>query len=474
MRDLAHAGSSRGKLSVVKRASVGLGIVASLLLAGPEPAKANGRFPESTQLFFAPNDEQFVILRTTFGMIVSKDRGSTWQWVCEQAFPLSGSEDPMVAIAPNGNILATTFQGMSFSKTNACNWEFLKTAPLANPDPNGMDRGRVFIDLASNPNDAKNVVVFASTYERQDGDGGIYFSSQLFETTDEGATFAKLGPDLDSSLLGYTLDLTKSDPRRIYVTAVRNPGGSVSALLLTSRDRGLSYSESAVPLEDPAERGIYIAAVDPTNADHVYVRTSAGSDKPSRLVYSDNAGQSWRVLYKGIGPLRGFALAADGARVFVGGPKDGIRVASTTDFQFRQTTTIEVQCLALSTDGLWACSNEKSGFIVGLSKDDGVTFEKKTHFCDIKGALDCPVGTSTNTECTGRWPAQASLLGCDGDDAGADGSTPASVPEGDLPVNPGGGCDCRTTRIGSSSAAVFAGAVAALASVVAFSRHRRR
>src|SRR5207253_11481624 len=112
------------------------------------------------------------------------DRGGTWHWVCEQAFPLSGSEDPMVAIAPNGNILATTFQGMSFSKTKACNWEYLKTAPLANPDMTGMDRGRVFIDLAANPIDAKNVVVFASTYDRQDDDGGIFFSSQLFETTD--------------------------------------------------------------------------------------------------------------------------------------------------------------------------------------------------------------------------------------------------------------------------------------------------
>jgi photosystem II stability/assembly factor-like uncharacterized protein len=456
----------------VKRAFFGIGIFACLLLARPEPARANGRFPESNQLFFAPNDEQ-LMLRTTFGFFVSKDRGGTWHWVCEQAFPLSGSEDPMVAIAPNGNILATTFQGMSLSTAQACNWEYLKTAPLANFDQSGMDRGRVFIDLAANPNDAKNVVVFASTYDRQDEDGGLYFSSQLFETADEGATFTKLGPDLDSSLLGYTLDLTKTDPQRIYVTAVRNPGGTVAAFLLTSNDRGLSYSETTIPLDDPAERGIYIAAVDPTNADHVYVRTSAGTDKPSRVIYSENAGQSWRLLYKGAGPLPGFALTPDGQKVFVGGPKDGIHVASTTDFQFAQTTNIEVQCLAVSADGLWACSNEKSGFIVGLSKDDGVTFEKKTHFCDIKGALDCPAGTSTNTECPGRWPAQANLLGCEGVDAGADGGgNPSPLPEGNPLVIPGGGCDCRATS--SSSTAAFATAVVSLASVLVLKRRRRR
>ena len=449
------------------------GVLASLLLAS-SGAEANGRFPESNHLFFAPSDDQFLMLRTTFGFLVSKDRGQTWSWVCEQAFPLSGSEDPMVAIAPNHNILATTFQGMSFSKTNACNWEYLRNAPLANPDQNGMDRGRVFIDLAANPNDPKNVVTFASTYDRQDEDGGIYFSSQLFETTDEGVTFTKLGPDLDTTFLGYTLDLTKSDPQRIYVTAIRNPGGPVSAFLLTSKDHGQTYTETTIPLEDAAERGIYIAAVDPNNADHLYVRTSAGTDKPSRLIYSDNAGQSWRLLFKGVGPLPGFALSADGSKVFIGGPRDGIQVANTTDFQFTQKANLEIQCLALAADGLWACSNEKSGVIIALSKDDGVTFEKKTHFCDIKGALDCPAGTSTNTECVGRWPSQSNLLGCGGDlDGGADASSDASpIPEGNPLVEPGGGCDCRTPPVSSSAA--FISAVIGIAGVVAVTRRRRR
>ena len=449
------------------------GVVASLLLAS-SAAEANGRFPESNQLFFAPSDDQYLVLRTTFGFLISKDRGQKWSWVCEQAFPLSGSEDPMIAIAPNGNILATTFQGMSFSKTKACNWEYLRNPPLANPDQNGMDRGRVFIDLAANPNDPKNVVTFASTYDRQDEDGGIYFSSQLFETTDEGATFTKLGPDLDAEFLGYTLDLTKSDPQRIYITAIRNPGGPVSAFLLTSKDHGQTYTETPIPLEDVAERGIYIAAVDPTNADHLYVRTSAGTDKPSRLIYSDDAGQSWRLLYKGMGPLPGFALSSDGSKVFVGGPRDGIQAASTTDFQFTQKSNVEVQCLALASDGLWACSNEKSGFIVALSKDEGVTFEKKTHFCDITGPLDCPAGTSTNTECVGRWPAQSNLLGCGGDlDGGADAGNDASpIPDGNPLVEPGGGCDCRTTRVSGSAA--FITALLGLAGVVAITRRRRR
>src|SRR5437870_5519456 len=116
---------TRGNLFAVKRALFSLAIFAAVASL-PATAEANGRFPESNHLFFAPSDDQFLVLRTTFGMLVSKDRGTTWHWVCEQAFPLTSSEDPMVAIAPNGNILATTFTGLSFSTSKACDWRYIK------------------------------------------------------------------------------------------------------------------------------------------------------------------------------------------------------------------------------------------------------------------------------------------------------------------------------------------------------------
>jgi len=457
----------------VKRALFSLALSAAVAL--PASAEANGRFPESNQLFFAPNDDQFLFLRTTFGFLVSKDRGATWHWVCEQAFPLQNSEDPMVAITPNSNMLATTFSGLSFSTSKACDWRYQKDAPLANPDGMGGDKGRVFIDLAANPTDAKDVVVFSSTYDRQDDAGTLFFSSQLFETKDEGVTFTQLGPDLDSSLLGYTLDLAKSDPQRIYVSASRNASAAMpAAILLVSTDHGQTYTERSIPSEG-TERGFYIAAVDPNNADHLYVRMANGTDKPSRLLYSEDAGKTWKVIYTALGPLLGFALSPDGSKLYVGGPKDGIRVASTTDFAFKQTSNIETQCLALASDGLWACSNERTGFIIALSKDEGATFEKKTHFCDIKGALECPAGTSVSTECVSRWPQQSALLGCTNDSDGGtlDGSADgASIPtDGDL-VTPGGGCDCRMTP--SSPLAAFAAASLAGLALAAIRRRRAK
>ena len=449
-----------------------VGAVVLGLVAAPRAAHANGRFPESNAIFFAPNDPEVVLLRTTFGLVTSRDRGKTWDWVCERSVGLAGVEDPMYEVTPDGTMLSSTFQGLAVSRDRACNWSYV----------GGELKDLVFIDLASRPSTPTNVVAFASSYDGQDDAGAIFFKSLLFETKDEGKSFAALGPGLDPTLLGSTVDVTPSDPDRIYVSAKRNPGTAATAVLLTSKDHGKTFEENPIALISP-ENGAFIAAVDPLNADRLYVRTSSATDMPSRLLVSDDAGKNFRTVFTGQGSLAGFALSPDGRKVWVGGRRDGLRVASTTDFAFTQKSTVEVQCLKLATDGLWTCSTEKSGFVVGLSKDEGATFETKLHFCDIRGPLACPVGSTTHTECalggttsmaSPPWPQQQATLGCsDGErdaDAGGDGSVDGSIP----PLAPdggGGGCAC---TVQSPPPAPFAALLAGLGAAIAFVRRRRR
>jgi hypothetical protein len=470
---------SRAPLSYLSRVRTAF-FAGSILLAAiawPSEAQANGRFPESNAIFFSPNDPNTVLLRTTFGQLDSHDRGKTWDWVCERSVGLAGVEDPMYAITPDGTILSSTFQGLAVSHDRACNWAFA----------GGPLKELVVIDLASRPSTPGHVVAFASSYDGQDDAGAIYFKSTLFETTDEGKTFVTLGPGLDPTLLGETVDVTPSDPDRIYVSAVRNPGTAATAFLLTSKDHGKTFLETSIPMVQP-ERAAFIAAVDPKNADRLYVRTSNAADMPSRLLLSDDAGKTFRTIFTGKGSLAGFALSKDGTKVWVGGPVDGVHMASTTDFAFVQKSTIESQCLAFADDGLWACSTEKSGFVVGLSKDEGATFETKMHFCDIRGPLACPVGSTTHTECTlggttsmasPPWPAQKAVLGCGGEVP--DGGVNPGGPEGGVdPAAPedmegGGGCSMRAPITGASSPAPIAALlVGAIAGAIALIRRRRR
>ncbi len=432
--------------------------VLGAVLGSTSIAHANGRFPESNQIVFSAQDPDLVLLRVTFGLLISHDRGKTFEWVCEQSIGFSGVEDPMYTVTPSRAIVGTTFQGVTVSRDDACGWKFVG---------GDLDK-QVFIDLSANPKDAKDIVVFASSYDKQDEDGGILFASKIWETKDEAQTFQQLGPQLDPTLLGYTIDLTASDPNRLYLTAVRDPGSpSAQGVLLTSKDHGQTWAEEKIPLVD-TERALWIAAVDPNDAERVYIRTSNSVDKPTRLILreaTDGGPPTYRTIYNAQGALMGFALTPDGSKVYVGGPKDGVKVASTQDYAFQQRSNIETQCLALNADGLWACSNERNGFIAGLSTDDGATFQPKLRFCDITGPkATCGPSTPTNALCTPGWPSQKALLGCGGldADAGNGGSADAGNPSAAVPP-PKGGCDCHASPAGPWGAFVsVAGAAVAL------------
>lgn len=425
------------------------------------PSLANGRFPESNQIVFSADDPDLVVLRVTFGLLISHDRGHTFDWVCEQSIGYSGIEDPMYTVTPSKALIASTFQGVTVTRDQACNWSF---AP-------GEVGNQVFIDLAARPGNSRDVVVFASSYDRQDEAGAVLFKNKVWQTTDEAQSFQPLGGPLDPTLLGYTIDQTATDPDRLYITAVRNAGISPKGYLLTSKNRGQTWEEMDVPLKE-GERAVFIAAVDPTNAERVYLRTSSPTpDKPTRLLLReagpDGGTATVRELYSALGGLLGFAVTPDGSKVYIGGPKDGLKVASTTDFAFQQRAPFEVQCLALNPDGLWACSNETQGFVAGLSTDDGVTFEPRLRFCSVRGPLACQPGSTTADRCNALWPQQRSLLGCEADAGASDaGSADAGTQSA---TSSKGGCGCNTIPAGP-----WGGLVTALGAGVAFLRRARK
>jgi hypothetical protein len=433
-------------------------------------AEANGRYPESNQISFADHDPDLVLLRATFGLLVSHDRGRTFDWICEQSVGFSGVEDPMYTVTPSSSYVATTFQGLTITRDQGCSWSFAE----------GALKNQVFIDLSSHPKDRKNIFVFASSYDKQDAQGNILFSSKVWETKDEANTFQQLGQPLDPALLGYTIDVTRTDPDRLYITAVRNAGTQPKAFLLTSKNHGQSWEELAIPLVGN-ERSVFVAGVDPNDSERVYLRTNQGStDKPTRLLVreaKDGGPATVRIIHSAPDALLGFALSPDGSKVYIGSPKGGVLVASTSDFTFQQRSKQDVQCLAINAEGLWACSNEQAGFVAGVSKDDGVTFEPRLHFCDIRGVFSCSQGTPTNDRCTSLWPQQKALLGCGGD--GSSGTLPDGGPrDGGSSGNAspttqlsarGGGCDFHTAPAGPWGALVASVGIAA-----AFMRRVRR
>ncbi len=312
--------------------------------------------------------------------------------------------------------------------------------------------------------DAPHTAVAISGTNAGQGDAGSLFTSQVFETTDDGATWTALGRPLDPSLIVETVDVTATDPNRIYVSAILGEGATTGAYLLTSRDHGASWETHAVPLDFTKERAPFIAAIDPQNADRVYVRSSGVSS--SRLLVSDDAGKTFREAYSG-GKMLGFALSPDGAKVFLGGPLDGLQVATRDALVFTQRSLVQIECLMTSGATLYACSNEASGFIVGASTDDGATFAAKLRLSTVHGPLTCATGTSAAT-CTDDWPALRDQLGVV-DDAGIGSSDGGKAPD----AASSGGCGCSAPG-GCAGGVTGTGAALIVAALVVARRRSSR
>ncbi|MDP9033215.1 MAG: MYXO-CTERM sorting domain-containing protein [Myxococcota bacterium] len=438
-------------------------------------ALANGRFPASNQIVFSPADPRLVVVRTTFGILLSHDGGATWAWLCEEALGISPSSpsDPVLAVTSggasggsSGGILFATRgldNGVVVSTDMGCGWE-QSPEPLAS---------QIVKDLAVRPDAPDRVLAVTSTYGAHAGaEGGPGYAQQVYEMADAG--WSPVGQPIDSGMLVTSFEVAAADPRRIYVSALRFGSPVPTASLFVTTDDGAHWVERAVPLDARNEAAAYIAAVDSTDANRVYLRTSGS---PSRLLVTVDAGQTFAAALSLNGQMRGFALSADGSKVYAGSVEDGLFVAARADLAFKNVSSIHVQCLATHGADLWACADEPSGFIAGVSADDGATFAAKLRLAP-QPPLACGADAAA-TQCLGV-PLQqlcALLSGCDSalgaasPDAGAPGA--AAPPDAGVERGPSrSACGCST--VGASGGWPGQWMAAGLAAAGSMRRRRRR
>jgi hypothetical protein len=380
-------------------------LAAGVVCATPATARANGRYPAATQLVVAPSDPRVLVLRSTFGILVSRDAGATWGWVCENAIGYGfndAEEDPAIGVTQAESILAGTQEGLAVSLDTGCSWAF---APNA---------GGWAADVSVFRSQPSSALAITRLVSGMPVDGGETVNPALFRTIDDGKTWAPYGMPLDGAFVPSTVDVAPSDPQRIYLSGLVVHAGIPAGVIVVSRDGGQTWTPTPVPMFDPlADIDTLIGAVDPLKPDRVYVRVVRTTG--SRLLVSDNGGMTLTTVMMTDTGLPGFALSPDGSKVYLGGD-DGVQVAPSSTLLFAHTSSTPVECLATSGSTLYACSNDTHGFLVGSSLDDGATFTPLLHSCTF-GPLACGPTTSAAT-C--MWALQQELNGCPSSDAGAD------------------------------------------------------
>jgi hypothetical protein len=429
-------------------------VLASLSLA--RPATANGRYPIAGQIALSPTNHDLLALRTTFGLLVSRDGGQAWDWICEPAVGYSDvTQDPTLGLTANAAIVGM-FEGLAVSQDQGCSWSTQVPAPVS--------------DLVVRRDNTHAALALVSSYQGRDDGGNFDYGNVVYQTRDDGAHWTLYGVAIDPLLIPETIDVS-SDGGTVYVSGYSfGPNGSRIGVFARSTDGGAHYVESTLDL-GPSEAAPFIGAVDPRNPMRVYVRVAAlppdtassgTATTGDRLLVTDDGGQSFRTVLTSAGPLLGFAISPDGAKVYAGGPVDGLEMATSASLSFVKRSSLPVQCLASTGTALLACSDDAVAFLLGTSKDDGASFSPVLHRSCVRGALACPASSSA-AQCAALFGGLASSqIGTGGPgcgDAGASVTADGSPGHVTGPSR-GSGCSCRAAPGGRSG--LDAGAVAGL------------
>jgi hypothetical protein len=440
----------------VLRRAIMLTIVAAAL-APAGRAAANGAFPDSDAVLLPADRPQQIVLATNFGLVISDDGGTTWQWTCERA------ETSMASLyglgAPPGDRLYSRSLdvGLAVSDDDSCSWRRAGGALAA----------AIATDYFPDPTSAARVLAIVGAA----GDGGTG-AAAVYESTDGGDSFA--ATPLYVALAGAELlgvEIARSDPRVIYLSSA-TPGPHPT--IARSADAGASWVTFDIEPSIGA-RTARIVAVDPTDANVIYLRVS-GAGRESLAVSRDGGMTFTAPITVAGGTLSAFARLASGT-VLVAGlvPGDG---GSTSGVAWRSRdggVTFEdwtlapmprLRALAERAGTLYlAGSNYTDGWALALSTDEGRTLQPILRYDQVSAVKAC-VAVACQDLCdeqAGRqiWSPQV----CNPlPDAGVDPGPPAKPPSG---------CGCGAAppaRAGSGIAALLI----ALTALGSAARRRRR
>jgi photosystem II stability/assembly factor-like uncharacterized protein len=411
---------------------------ATIALASPD-ALANGRYPNADMLIVDPDDPRHLVLRATFGTLVSSDQGSRWFWICEEAIGYTG--DPAMTVLSGGTLMHAFLGNVMLSAAEGCSFERVQFAP----------EGRSFVDVTLDPADSSHAWVLAS------GLNGRLHASLLDVSAGTASPLA-----VSEGFVPGTIEVSRSRPERMYIVGF---DASFKSTLLVSDDRGRSWS--ARPIQPYPALPMFLSAIDPFDPDTLYVRVREGTS--DHLIVSRDAGQSFSEVFTLAGEMLGFALSPDGSRVAVGGPGAGFWVASTADFAFSPGATIQsLRCLTWAEAGLYACAQESlDNWTVALSTNSGQSFAPLWHVQDLE-PLECGGATSAGAACPRAWLDVSAQIGADLVPDGIPNSgsmTPA-------PASDGGSCVAAPARRGPSRA--FGPSLIALSATALLTALRRR
>jgi hypothetical protein len=372
-------------------------LVVGLVGALAGTAAANGRAPATSTIHFRQGHEQDIAAGMTFGLVLSHDGGTTWQWVCEDAVGYGGVWDPDYSYTASGALFATTFNGLKVSRDAGCTFD--STPP-----------GNLFVsadELAAN-----GEVTFASVDPTDD---------KVYKSTDDGMTFptsttppGAMVNDWYSSLI-----YQQGSSTNVWLSGYRFVGNTKTLLVWKSTNGGGSFTSVTINgiTRSSSSSALQIAGID--TAGNAYAIVTYPDGQVGGDVYRlAPAAAAWVQI----------ATYADGVSLLV--RSNGDLVLATPFNGAKKSTNLgttwtplanapHITCLAEnSAHEVWACTrnygdttNPSDGFGI-MKTTDLATWTGVLKYEDIQAPVSCAAGTIQKDVCEAqRWCINKQQLG---------------------------------------------------------------
>jgi MYXO-CTERM domain-containing protein len=428
------------------------------LVMSPD-ASANGRSPGTSTIHFRHGAEQEVVAGMSFGLLLTRDNGASWYWMCEEAIGYGGTYDPDYEFTSSGALFATTFTGLKVAR-DACTFQA----------PNGM---KFVSAIAQAPDGTLYYGAADAPSATSPGDAKIYRSIDDGMTWTPGSAMPGMPGDWWQSL-----EIAPSSQSRLYLAGYRfttSPTGNVKTFLLFRSDNA-GDTWQALPTTDfmtMPNSTIEIAGISYTNPDLVYARVKLEDNSISDAIYrSTDAGMTWTRILGKAGSIA-FVVRRSGELVAATQALGAARSTNNGDTWIDLASPPHINCLAEnSAREVWACTQNYGGMGAqsdgyGIMKStDLATWSGVLKYQEIKAPIACADGTVQKDRCdTQLWCGLCAQLGCVS-------GRPECAPAGDPPTTGGGGdkgC-CRTSAAPAPGAMLLVIAVG----VLLLRRRRRR
>jgi hypothetical protein len=424
-------------------------VLACLVLAAlAGGASANGRPPGTSSISFRQGHETDIVAGLTFGLVISRDGGATWAWMCEDAigYKSAYAYDPRFAFTPSGALFATTLTGLKVMR-NGCTFDATPAGgAFISTDLLGPDRA-----------------IYYAASQTADPAHGIAEDFAIYKSTDDGVTFPTRLQPPGAVNWWQTLMVAPMDSMRLYLTGYRyvpnpsGPGTIKEHLLLRSDNGGAAWTPLPVTdftLMPNSVIDIVGIARDPT---HVYARVEFDDNTQSDSIYrSTDAGAHWQRINHKAMSIPAFLVRSNGDLI-VGAQTLGAEISRDNgDHWTPLAGAPRINCLAENAaHEIWACTQNYAP--PGMPSDDAgimkttdlVSWTKVLRYQDLTEAVTCAAGTVQKDTCAAQWCGVCKQLGC----------TPAASYQCPLdadlpgPPPPKGGC-CQGSEGGGAALAL--------------------